>query len=41
MFKFIKKIEKKVYLFKDLIKNQYVLYDHGELYIIDDMYVAL
>ena len=41
MFRFIKKIEKKVYLFKDLKRSIYVLYDNGDIYDIDDMYIAL
>ena len=28
MYKFVKKVEKKVYLFKDVVRNVYVLYDN-------------
>lgn len=40
-YKFIKKVENKVYMFKDLIRDQYVLYDHGDVYVVDDMYITL
>lgn len=40
-YKFIKKVESKVYMFKDLINDQYVMYDNGDIYVVDDMYVAL
>lgn len=39
MFKFIRKIEKKVYLFKDLRRGSYVLFDNGMVYDVDEMFL--
>lgn len=41
MYKFVKKIESKVYLFKDVVREVYVLYDNGEVYDVDEMFVTL
>lgn len=41
MFRFIKKIEKKVYLFKDLKRSIYVLYDNGMIYDVDEMFLEV
>lgn len=41
MYKFVKKIESKVYLFKDVVREVYVLYDNGEVYDVDEMFIVL
>lgn len=41
MYKFVKKIESKVYLFKDVVREVYVLYDNGEVYDVDEMFITL